>query len=129
MALRTNGADVKKIIDTTYTADEIEDSFIPPANLLVTSAIGSNTTISSDLKTEIEKWLSAHFVAIADPRLKREEIGDAKDEYQGTIGAGSKGLMTTFYGQQAIALDPSGSLANLGKTPAVIKQINPEITY
>jgi len=128
MALRTNGADVKKIIDTTQTASEIEDAFIPPANLLVTQALGSNTDISSALKTEIEKWLSAHFVAIRDPRIQQEKMGDATDTYRGTIGANAKGLEATYYGQQAIALDPTGSIANLGKAPAKIMQINPLIT-
>lgn len=103
--------EVKEIIDTSLTDDQIT-AFINMAATLVTDKLSTQTCLSTEMKKEIEKLLSAHFLSIRERRVKSEKIGDASVTYDGTTGAG---LNSTLYGQQAIILDCSNTLVNLGK--------------
>jgi len=120
MANRVTGTEVKTIITTVKTADQVE-SFITPANLLVSDAL-SGSGFSAARLAEIEKWLSAHFVAIDDSsaRVTEKEVGEASEKYEGRT---DMGLKFTRYGQQAMMLDTSGALANLGKRAAKVETI------
>ena len=120
MANRVAGADVKEIINTTLTASEVEP-FITPANLTVTS-VTSGAGYSDALLTEIEKWLSAHFVAVRDPRAASEKIGDASVKYRGKT---DMGLDASIYGQQVKILDTDGLFSDVGKRAASIETIDP----
>jgi microcystin degradation protein MlrC len=104
-------AQVKEVIDTSLTDDQIT-AFITMASNLVTDKLASETCLSAGAKTDIELLLSAHFLSMRDQRVKVEKTGDASFTYQGMTGMG---LEATLYGQQAIALDCSGVLANLSK--------------
>jgi hypothetical protein len=114
MANRVTAAEVKEIIDTTLTESQIAP-FITAANITITDILGATTVLSSDQLKEIERWLSAHFVAIRDPRISAEKIADASATYQGKT---AMGLDSTTYGQQAKMLDTTGALANIGKKKA-----------
>lgn len=116
---RVTGEEVKGIIDTTLTADEC-DPFINSANSIVNNRLNGSTATSTD-KYYVELWLSAHLIYIRDPGRKSETIGDAKDEYN-LPGAG-KGLDGSPYGQQALLLDPTGLMKNLGKVQSKIETI------
>ena len=59
-------------------------------------------------------WLSAHYVAITDPQLESSQRADYQSGYQ--VGELGRGLNSTMWGQQALVLDPTGSLAELDKT-------------
>lgn len=103
--------EVKQIITVPSTLEIVP--FIRAANLTVTSKLGSSTTLSTAQKKEIERWLSAHFIATSKVRQSRvDELGDAKIEYSGRYGLG---LNATSYGQQVMLLDTTGVLANMGK--------------
>jgi hypothetical protein len=117
---RVRGSDVKCIITTTKTSEQIEP-FITAANLMVSDVL-SGSGQSSALLKEIERWLSAHFVAIDDgsARRKSEEIGDASAEYEGKT---DMGLKFTRYGQQVLLMDTSGLFAQVGMKGAEIKTI------
>lgn len=110
---RVTVEEVRKIIDTDITDNEIQ-AFIATANSLVDSVL-PNQGISEELLIEIEKWLSAHFVSIKDPRLRQLRIGEVTETY---YGRGGEGLNHTPYGQQVLLLDYTGSFANLGKRKA-----------
>lgn len=117
MTHRVTQEEVKAIIPT-----EIEDisPFIQTAHVLLNKTLASET--DDELLKEIEKWLSAHYVAIADPRVRQIKIGDVTETYYGRSG---EGLSHTPYGQQVLALDTTGSFALLSKTKAsfgVIKE-------
>lgn len=120
MANRVSGTEVKTIITTIKTAAEVEN-FITPANLLISDVL-SGSGFGTTRLAEIEKWLSAHFVAIDDgsARVAEKEIGEAKDKYEGKT---DMGLKFTRYGQQAMMLDTTGALANLGKRAAKVETI------
>jgi len=113
MALRTTGAAVKELINTTLTADTIEASHLVTANLLVDEELLGYGYSSARL-AEIEKWLAAHFVALTEERgsLLEEEIDDTVEK---TANVYSAGLSSTRYGQQAMIIDTGGKLASLSK--------------
>lgn len=120
MATRITEAEVKEIIDTTLTDEQIRP-FIATANAMVDDLCGDlgygDATIHN-----IELWLAAHFVAIRDPRVTQEKIGDAGAAYQGKT---AMGLEATTYGQQVMVLDYKGAIAAAAraKKPAEIKAI------
>lgn len=117
---RATEAEVKEIIDTTLTDEQVKP-FLTAANLLVTDVLSKEGYGDAILK-EIERWLAAHFVAIRDPQMAKEKIGDVNATYHGKSGLG---LNHTPYGQQVMILDHHGKLAEISssKGPAEVKVI------
>lgn len=120
MATRVTATEVKEILDTDLADAQIE-TFILAANLVVTKKL-ADAGLGTDLLKEIERWLSAHLVAIRDQIPSKESLGDASMTYQGKTGMH---LNFTSYGQQVLLLDTSGILASsAGKRAAVAKHIS-----
>lgn len=119
---RTTNDEVKKIIDTDLTAEEV-NPFLNAADVLVADLL-SDEGYGNDLLQQIVKWLAAHFVAIRDPRVAKEKFGDADATYQGKTGMG---LQHTSYGQQVMILDHHGVFAEVSsaKVSASLKVITP----
>jgi hypothetical protein len=115
---RVTAAQVQEIISTKLSAETI-NAAINTAHHLVDAKLAS-TSLTPDLLIDIELWLSAHFVAIRDPRSKSESIGDYSTTYQGNT---DMGLNATTYGQQALALDYTGTLAAMGLKKATLNMI------
>lgn len=118
---RTTSSDVQNIMDTDVSTTKI-DAIIEDANALVTDILGDDTTLSTAQLTTIEKWLTAHFIAIGlDQQAQAEGTGDAKITYQGKTGMG---LDATYYGQQVKVFDTTGKMAqHIGKKQASIYAI------
>jgi len=117
---RTTEAEVKQIIDTDLT-DPVVAAYIAGATALVDEVIGDNTSLSDELKEEIERWLAAHMIAATrESQLVSGAAGGAKAVYMGKAGLGLEG---TMYGQQVMILDASGSFAALGGKSAKITAI------
>ena len=105
--------DVKEVIDTGLDDAEI-NRFINMAyfiSLPLASRLGNCG--GSGALAEIQVQLAAHFISIGrEPQVKNESIGgEASASYRGTTG---QGLKATLYGQAAIDLDCSGTLAKSG---------------
>ncbi len=113
MALVTQ-TEVKEIIDTDLTD---LTAFIAAAHIIVTEDLAS-AGFSNERKTEIERWLAAHFVSMKEDsgRLTGKETGDSQYNFGGELG---KGLQFTRYGQQVLLLDSSGTLAAKGSVSAL----------
>ena len=108
---RTTATAVKQILETDLTDTELE-AFISGATEVVTEVIGSDTSLSGDLKTEIERWLTAHMIASTrEQQLSEAEAGPASAKFQGKTGLG---LDSTMYGQTVKMLDATGKFAALG---------------
>ena len=121
MSYRVTSDEVKGIIGTSLT-DLIP--FIRTANAVVNDSLSIDIAagdVSATILKELELWLAAHFIAIRDPQVKSEKVGDAAVTYRGTDG---KGLNATTYGQQAIAIDPTGQLSQISAKRAEVKSIN-----
>lgn len=109
MAYRTTDEAVRGIIELDDDFDT--DPFIETANMVVTD----NCTSSgySDEKLElIERWVSAHFCCVRDPRTRMESVKGITETFEGTSG---QKFSSTRYGQQALILDNAGNLKALDK--------------
>jgi len=107
--------EVEEIVDTDLEEGSI-NAHINFAHTLTDRVTGLSATELG----QIELLLAAHFVSIQQPQLKSESVGGSfSASYQ--VGPLDEGLKATVYGQQAIALDDSGTLANLGKHKALLK--------
>lgn len=104
MAVRVDSAEVKVVIDTSLTD---LTAFI----LVASQQVDRISGLTAAVLKEIERWLAAHFVAIRDKRTSKDNVGDSSHTYEGKTGMG---LQFTRYGQQALLLDTTGTLAKLG---------------
>ena len=109
--MRTTVDLVKDILDDTELDEDVIESFINSANVFVTAALG--TTLGTSLLAEIERWIAAHMIVSTRERQSvKEEAGTAKIQWAGVWGSG---LLSTTYGQTAVALDTSNTLSAIAK--------------
>lgn len=121
MAIRTSVDEVKKILDDSQLSDDVITAYITSANALVDEVVGSDTTLSSNLKTEIEKWLSAHLISVTRERMAmKEKAGSVGITYTGTYG---QNLSSSTYGQTVLTLDTTGKFAALGGKAVIIEAV------
>jgi hypothetical protein len=119
MATRTTATEVKQIMDTSLS-DAVVEYYITVAAEMVDD-LDANTTLGGTRLEEIERWLTAHLIAITRERQgQREKIGDAEITYSGKF---AMNLQSTTYGQTAAMLDISGTLAQLGRKKVSIKAV------
>lgn len=111
MVASTTPEQVKAIIDT-----ELEVApFIAAAQALYEARVGS--ALPDSQGSVVLAWLSAHFVAVADPRETQESVGTGSWSFEGKNQSG-QGLSSTQYGQMAISLDTTGKLRDSDKRKA-----------
>jgi hypothetical protein len=77
---------------------------------LVTALTPALTYLSDVTLTQIEKYLAAHFLAIIDTPIAREGVSVISESVQQKVDLG---LLYTKYGQQAVALDATGTLRDM----------------
>jgi hypothetical protein len=104
---------VKDVISTTLTDGQI-NAFINTAHRMVQNRL-SGKGLSEETLGEIEVWLAAHFLSARDQRKKQVKADDVAVTYQGETGMG---LQSTVYGQQAMILDPTNTLASTSQKRA-----------
>ena len=106
---RTDADKVKMILETDLS-DPIIDAYIEGATELVTSLL-DDKGLTDDLMENIERWLTAHMITVTRSREAiRQKAGPAEQEFSDVF---EKRLDSTSYGQMAMALDPTGTLADL----------------
>lgn len=121
---RTTSAAVEGIIEVD--ANISLTPFIETASALVDDiAVDSGHT---DTRLElIERWLSAHFYTVRDPRAVRERADRIEVAYQSKVDLN---LSTSHYGQQAMILDTSGLLRSISSGRRLVASVswlgNPE---
>ena len=113
MAARVTTADVKVIFDTDLTD---LSAFISIATLQVDN-IATLGILSAATLVELERWLAAHYCAIRDRQASKVTVLDSSHTYDGKTGSG---FASTLWGQQALQIDTTGTLASLGKKRASI---------
>lgn len=120
MSNRATEQDVLDIMDTNLTKDQVTP-FLRAANAMVDDVL-VNEEYGTTLLMEIERWLAAHLVAIRDPQVSQEKIGEATYTYHGKSGMG---LNATTYGQQVMILDYQGKFKTVqnAKTTAEVRTI------
>lgn len=110
MATRVTAANVQAI---TKSSREDMAPFIQTANVLVDQHVLGGVGVTTALLFEIELYLAAHFLTVSEERggLVRSETGESSDTYGIMPG---QGFIMTRFGQQAMALDPTGNLRRSG---------------
>lgn len=116
MALRTTVARVSALLKPQgITLDAIE-----LGQLIATASTYIDTTLDDSglddaLLTEIETYLAAHFAALREIRagVSSQRADDASVTYSVGQLASNDLMKSTHFGQVAIALDTSGTLANV----------------
>lgn len=116
---RTTPSQVKAVLGGDYDA-EAEPTLTPYidwAGALVDDLDEAATTSPTTARlTLIETWLAAHAYVMSDQPYEESSQGKSMGVFQGsgakTIG---KYLEASKYGQQAILLDGTGYLINLGQ--------------
>lgn len=113
---RVTANQVKSVISTSL--DDIT-LFMEAAEILVNENL-SDKGFSADRLEKIELFLSAHFIAMSEPQLKSEKMGDSTDTYFGVSGFN---ILSSLYGQSAAMLDTSGTLTGLGSVRAFFEAL------
>ena len=109
---RTTPEKVRSVIQVREDVDL--SVHIATANALTNRVATKDTTseLTTDLLLAIETYLAAHFAALFDPQYRAKATGRASATFQGESG---KRLDATDWGQQAIALDATGTLDKMNK--------------
>ena len=111
MANRVTPTEVRQIYAyDTSILDADAEVFITAANQM-TNLVNTTggITVTATLK-EIERWLAAHFICIRDPQAASEKAGTVGQTLQQKV---ELHFNQTRYGQMALLLDTSGTLAAL----------------
>jgi len=117
---RTTAEEVKQILDNSSLEDSVVEAYITAANALVSSTLDSGT-LGDTLLEEIERWLTAHMIAVTRERTAlKEAAGGASITYTGQYG---QRLSSSSYGQMVMTLDTTGAMAALGGKSATITAI------
>jgi len=113
MAARVEADDVMKLLGSCSVDIQIA---IDIANDVVNEYL-AGIGISDTMLSRIELFLAAHFGAImsVDGALISQHLSDAGEKYADIYGPG---LQSTRFGQTAISLDPTGTLADMAKQAA-----------
>jgi hypothetical protein len=108
-----SAGDVREIIDTALEDGAI-NAMINVAYRMTLPLVGELEGCGGEgMLDDIQKFLAAHFIALRERRVKMQDVADEyRVEYE-TARLG-EGLRATVYGQTALDLDCTGTLAKLG---------------
>jgi len=109
---RVSVAQVTEIVQTSIEDEAILTSMIDTAHVYIDANL-LEVGHSEEILSKIELYLSAHFVAISEEKggMVLDKLGDATQEWDASVMG--EGLKATLYGQTALLLDTSGTLANI----------------
>lgn len=125
-ANRTNTAQVKEVFVTSLTDPRLQ-ALIDMAHRLCDGAL-SDKGLSESQLSDIEVYLSAHLAAVSDRtsllagNAEEIKVGESTMKFESSSFFGGR-LNSTTYGQQAILLDTTGTLATLGKPRAQFRTV------
>lgn len=107
---RVDPNDVRDIFDTDLDDGHL-NAFINGAHRIVEDQLASSGLGQTTLD-QIELYVSAHLATLWDQRAASESIGSEYTvSYQGQTGMHFE---ATFYGQTAMTMDKTGTLASAG---------------
>lgn len=113
--MATSADDVRRVAERTDLSDDEVEGFIATANVLVEDLQGKG--LSAGRIDQITLYLAAHFLILTKEKgnitVEQAGQGPARTEYKGVGNSGEEyGLSMTRFGQQALMLDKSGTLAS-----------------
>ena len=111
MAYTTEAAVLEILNLGTSAVDADVTPFLNTAHLIVEEQLATSDLTVARL-TEIELWLAAHFCSIKNRITSDEKAGSVSESYQYCVDVG---FSVTIYGQQAMMLDTTGTLAAMNQ--------------
>lgn len=119
MALSKPDASVVIALTGTELPEAVVTALIDDAALMAEACIEG---FDAARQEAILKWIAAHLVSTqSGGTLTSEKLGDASETRKGATV--SDGINGTVFGQQALALDPTGCLARIGRAKANIQVV------
>jgi len=115
--MRSSETEVKEILITTLSETEVTP-YLEMANRLVTARLEGEYP-EKDL-IDIVKNLAAHFISVADFRVKSQSIGEANVTFFATSTIGEK-LASTPHGQNVQMIEWKGILSRTGQGQLTIE--------
>lgn len=114
MAARVTAGAVKEVVPTEIADSVVLTNFIDTANLFVDTHLAA-AGHSDAILAKIELYLAAHYTALTEEQggLTRSKLGDADESFANIY---DQGLKATRFGQQALALDTTGTLNSVAAT-------------
>lgn len=111
---RTTSAAVQALLGENYDGSTTLTGFIDTASAVVDRVddLDTDGILSTTNLELIERWLSAHFYAQADPLYQSRSNGGASGSFQGQT---AMVFSNTNYGQQAMALDFTMALSKMSQ--------------
>jgi len=108
MPIRTTEERVQAIISYDFSLIPDIDQFIADASLIVDNVVAIDSRASDATLELVARYLTAHLIAISDPRVKREQVKTLAVEYAISL---DKGFGITTFGTVAMTVDTTGRLA------------------
>ena len=105
---RTDSNKVSGILDTSLSSNDLT-SWIDIATELVDDVAAADSSLSDARLEKIERLTAAHLASAQDQRIAQASRESGSVTFQGEWGTGFE---STSYGQRALALDPTGVLAD-----------------
>lgn len=116
---------VRAIVAAPNLTDLQVQGFIDDAALMVEHCVASQSDVR---QAGIIKWIAAHLISLAGAVtgaasgvIQSQSLGGASESY--ATAATADMLRGTAFGQQAMLMDPTGCVANLGKRKSTFKII------
>jgi len=122
MAIRVTEQEVLDIMDSGVDLSSTQiTAMITAASSVIDTIFADDAVVDDALLKELERWLSAHYIASTLVRMAaKEKVGQAEVTY---IGKWGEMLKSTPYGQVLLTLDTTGKLAKVGKRAVSIYAI------
>jgi hypothetical protein len=115
---RVTADEVKAIASDDLPSDAVLSVFIDIATAMVDDRLAEKSLTDTVLKI-LEMYLSAHFAVLKYKYNISSKIGPSSDSFANQVDLG---LNQTVYGQQAVVLDSSGTLAALNQQASKASQ-------
>lgn len=100
----------EEVREVSGTTVENLDVHIETAGVIITEYLVPDGRLSETVLNTLGKYLASHFAFILGGQVRSETIGATATTFNITTGLG---LLSTTFGQQAMLLDFTGTLAQL----------------
>lgn len=114
---RTTSEQVNKI--AAFTKNLTLTGYMEIAEIWVDKIANKDPKIKFPILEMIERYLTAHFARLDNPEKSSKSIAGSATSFNYRGGDGLN-LRSTPYGEQAVALDPTGILTDTGKEAGAI---------
>jgi len=115
---RTNASDVDDVLDTTLSSSVLS-AYVTAANRVVDRIADADSSIDAATLEDIEKFYAAYLASAQDPQADSRSSASRSVSYRDVDGDGN-----ASYKEIAVALDPTGTIADSDKPSAGVNVLD-----